>query len=145
MEERPLAMAFVPVQQWGGLWEDREAFERGTIFRDLNLPFYAAEELRLPGKDQEKTEREKLLLDICRISFVLDDLTLYLDTHEDDRGALDLYREKSGEKEKLMKQFAEQYYPLTRDCVSSCGREEAGFCWQIGPLPWEGECGHVAL
>ena len=145
MEEKPLAMASVPVQKWGELYDDGDALMTGTVFRDLNLPFYAAEELSFPGKNQEKTERERLLDRIGQVSFVLDDLTLYLDTHEDDRNAWNLYREKSEEKGGLMRQFAKQFYPLSRGCVTGYERESGEFCWQMGPAPWEGGCGHVVL
>ncbi len=34
-----LAMAYVPVQVWQDLYEPEEGFRRGTIFRELDLPF----------------------------------------------------------------------------------------------------------
>ncbi len=34
-----LAMAYVPVQQWQDLYEPEDALYRGTIFRQLDLPF----------------------------------------------------------------------------------------------------------
>lgn len=34
-----LAMGYVPVQQWQELYEPEEGFPRGTIFRQLDLPF----------------------------------------------------------------------------------------------------------
>ena len=82
---------------------------------------------------------------IRQTGFVLDDLTLYLDTHQDDREAAQLYREKSREKEQLMGCFAEQFYPLTRSCAAECDKTEEGFCWLAGPMPWEGGCDHVVL
>lgn len=35
----PLAMAYVPWQQWGKTYEPAEGWKRGTIFPDLDLPF----------------------------------------------------------------------------------------------------------
>lgn len=35
-----LAMATVPMQRWGEIYEPSEALKRGTIFTDLDLPFY---------------------------------------------------------------------------------------------------------
>ena len=35
-----LAMATVPRQTFGAVYEPQEALKRGTIFRDLDLPFY---------------------------------------------------------------------------------------------------------
>ena len=34
-----LAMAYVPWQRWGNLYQPEEGFRCGTIFRDLDLPF----------------------------------------------------------------------------------------------------------
>ncbi len=34
-----LAMAYVPFQQWGDVYSDDEAFNRGTLFPDLDFPF----------------------------------------------------------------------------------------------------------
>lgn len=35
----PLAMAYVPMQQWNEIYEGEKALERGTIFPELDLPF----------------------------------------------------------------------------------------------------------
>ncbi len=34
-----LAMAYVPAQRWEQLYEPEQGFHRGTIFRQLDLPF----------------------------------------------------------------------------------------------------------
>lgn len=36
----PLAMAYVPMQGWNELFDPASALTRGTIFRELDLPFY---------------------------------------------------------------------------------------------------------
>ena len=38
-ENMPLAMAYVPYQQWGETYGDDEALGRGTLFPELDLPF----------------------------------------------------------------------------------------------------------
>ena len=35
----PAAMAYVPWQEWGSLYDPRQGFCCGTIFEDLNKPF----------------------------------------------------------------------------------------------------------
>ncbi len=40
VQELPIAMAYVPWQQWKDLYDTREAFKRGTLFKQLDLPFY---------------------------------------------------------------------------------------------------------
>ena len=39
----PLAMAYVPFQQWGNIYEPYRALQRGTIFPELDLPFCGRE------------------------------------------------------------------------------------------------------
>lgn len=38
-EETPLAMAYVPMQQWSEVYNEADAFDTGTLFPELNLPF----------------------------------------------------------------------------------------------------------
>ena len=38
-ENTPLGMAYVPFQQWSEVYNDEDAFESGTLFPDLNMPF----------------------------------------------------------------------------------------------------------
>ena len=38
-EQTPLAMAYVPFQQWGKLYDSHEGFHKGTLFPDLDFPF----------------------------------------------------------------------------------------------------------
>lgn len=150
-----LAMVSIPVQRGSKLYDFSEALQEGTIFPELNLPFYLADHASLPkdGKADHpdplsvQDGREQLMRKICEISFVLDDLTLYLDTHCDDRQALKILEESSRLRQDLMKEFANRYYPLTRDCMakSSCESfcehaKESVFAWEKGPMPWEGAC-----
>lgn len=39
LEDMPLAMAYVPWQKFQNLYNEAEAFKRGTIFKDLDLRF----------------------------------------------------------------------------------------------------------
>ena len=71
----------------------------------------------------------------------MDDLTLYLDTHEKDIQAIQLYSQKVKECSELRIQFAQEFYPLTRLCLPfSMNEDDISFCWQDGPMPWEGAC-----
>ncbi|WP_342758099.1 spore coat protein CotJB [Kineothrix sedimenti] len=151
MSENHLAIANVPIQPWGELYSQEEALNVGTIFQDLNMPFFASEAvmgttnpiasgLKSLGVSKEQKEREQLMTKINQVSFFLDDLTLYLDTHEKDAEALKLYHEKAQECAELRKQFAQEFYPLTKLCVPQCGNGETNFCLQDGPMPWEGAC-----
>lgn len=152
MLENHLAIASVPIQEWGEIYDDKEAMQIGTIFKDLDKPFFAAPADENPKMEEpsgiltgkkmtEEKEREELMRKISQTGFVLDDLTLYLDTHEQDTKAKELFHNKLDEHDKLKSEFAEKYYPLTRCLVADakCGQEDR-FSWQKGPMPWEGAC-----
>ena len=38
-DKTPIGMAYVPVQQWGQIYEAGEALCRGTVFPELDYPF----------------------------------------------------------------------------------------------------------
>lgn len=166
-----LAMASVPVQQWGELYEQAQALSIGTIFRDLNKPFFASEENfgniprscpgQRPGDPKEswsescgceggaedvssqKQSRECLMLQIMEISFLLDDIRLYMDTHPQDEIGLQFLKQTAGRRRQLLREFAVRYYPLTMDCMAQLYEENPesnGYCWEKGPMPWEGAC-----
>lgn len=152
MSENNLAITSIPIQKWGGLLNEEDALNIGTIFQDLNKPFFAAEAVmgdKSPiatasgnqAKSKTQAEREELMTKINQIGFYLDDLTLYLDTHDKDTQAIQLYHAKVKEYAELRKQFAQKYYPLSRLCIPYCINDnESTFCWQEGPMPWEGAC-----
>ncbi len=152
MSENNLAITTIPIQKWGMLYNEEDALNIGTIFQDLNKPFFAAEAVmgdKSPiatasgnqAKSKTQAEREELMTKINQIGFYLDDLTLYLDTHDKDTQAIQLYHAKVKEYAELRKQFAQKYYPLSRLCIPYCINDnESTFCWQEGPMPWEGAC-----
>lgn len=41
--QTPLAMAYVPWQQWEDTYSENKALEEGTIFPSLDYPFYGEE------------------------------------------------------------------------------------------------------
>ena len=76
------AMAEVPRQQWGELYDWFTALCKGTIFPDLNLEFWST--VNMPCTPKNCTSKqEALMMEIDQISFAVNDLTLYLDTHPD--------------------------------------------------------------
>lgn len=40
LEGMPLAMAYVPWQRWQNIYDAEKGFCNGTIFQELNLPFF---------------------------------------------------------------------------------------------------------
>jgi len=112
-DKEHLAMASVPVQTWGALYDKDEVLAAGTIFKELDMPFFAAD--HIPAK-KGMTDP---LTEIQKISFILDDLRLYLDTHPDDPDALTLMKRLVKERKSLTVDFAKEHYPLTPDCMAA--------------------------
>ena len=69
LQNAHLAVASVPVQSWGELYDQDAALKTGTVFKDLDLPFFAADQI--PGtlssledslkSPEEKRWRDKML------------------------------------------------------------------------------------
>ena len=141
-----LAITSIPVQTWKEVYDETNAFKEGTIFPELNKPFYVTvQDDKLNQKEKadsmKMAPREKQLLQIQKISFVADDLRLYLDTHPEDKKGLELFKDILKKRKTLLKEFALQFYPLTVDCMADIYEENpdsACYCWVEGPIPWEG-------
>ena len=108
-----LAIASIPCQKWKSVYEPAAALRKGTIFPELNLPFFMADDTEeIPAgqgfdngaeeKSTQQEEREQLLSKIDEAGFVVNDLTLYLDTHEEDEEALRMFEEYSNRKVQLL-------------------------------------------
>ena len=80
-------------------------------------------------------ERKALLNEIGKIDFVLVELNLYLDTHPFDQQALANIRQFQRMKKQPMQEYAQNYGPLTRDCLDDNDRE---WKWALQDWPWEG-------
>lgn len=94
------------------------------------------------------TDRMTLLKEIGETSFMVSDLGLYLDTHPTEKEALECFSEAMKKRKQLLKTFADQFEPLTMDCVCPDTNNQTGtmtkypaqkhYTWADGPLPWEG-------
>ena len=77
--------------------------------------------------------RTSLLLRITEVSFALDDLRLFLDTHPDCAEALAGYETRMEKRADLLSEYGEkyggleQYYPGTGN----------GWKWNSAPMPWK--------
>ena len=94
------------------------------------------------------TDRVQMLKEIGEVSFMVNDLTLYLDTHPTDSNALQTFTDAAKRRKQLMEEYAKEYEPLTMDCVCVERNNQTNsftqypkqnhFTWCDGPLPWEG-------
>ncbi|MCM1088160.1 MAG: spore coat protein CotJB [Muribaculaceae bacterium] len=143
-----LAIASVPMQDWGELYDEKEALFCGTIFTQLNKPFFITEQDGQAAKKEEgctkvQQQREDLLLQIQKVSFVVDDVRLYMDTHPKDMQGLALLKTMLKRRKELLKEYVAEFYPLTMDCMADIYGSNPDlecYCWQNGPAPWEGAC-----
>lgn len=122
MENCCLAIPKVPIQQWGQIYELDKALAEGTIFPELNMPFFIAAEnsnTTLPKSDVPHL----LFTQIC---FALDDILLYLDTHPEDTQAKQFYEACLQKKKELLDECR-----CGCDCLTH-------FEWEKKPLVWEG-------
>lgn len=85
-----------------------------------------------PGK--AKVEQKKLLQYINEVSFALNDLTLFLDTHCHDENALNYFYQLLEKRSEALKDYARWYGPLTLDSSGPSNQWE----WSSQPWPWEG-------
>ena len=83
-------------------------------------------------------EQEKLLHDIGILDFVVIELTLYLDTHPNDRNAMEYFNHYNRMSNQAKKEYSEKFAPLTVAQIdtSGCGDWD----WATLPMPWEGGC-----
>ena len=58
------------------------------------------------------TSKKELLQFIDQVSFAIDDLLLFLDTHPKEKRALEYYSELSTRRNELLKKYAKLYGPL---------------------------------
>ena len=62
-------------------------------------------------------DRASMLQEINETSFMVNDLTLYLDTHPLEEAALLQFQKAMEKRKELLKAYAEEFEPLTMDCV----------------------------
>lgn len=123
--QAPLANPYVPFQQDDPpKYEARKGLVRGTMFPGLDLPFL--------GMVNDKLKADTPLVQLQTLAFAVQDLALYLDTHRDDKNALEVYRTYQGMYEKAKAQYVAQNGPLSH---RMSGQGE--YRWLDDPWPWE--------
>ena len=122
----PLANAFVPFQlENPPRYEARKGLVRGTLFPGLELPFM--------GMVNQKEKNVTPMTELQALNFAIQELALYLDTHRDDREALELYRSYQQMYERCRDEFRKKHGPLNHLQAS----DMECFDWLDDPWPWE--------
>ena len=121
----PLANPFVPFQTDNPpTYEARKAIVRGTLFPGLDLPFM--------GMINQKELTVTPLTELQTLAFAINELGLYLDTHRDDKEALQMYRSYQTIYAEGKEKYEKVYGPLNH--MSSSGEK---YRWLDDPWPWE--------
>lgn len=122
----PLANAYVPFQMEGApKYEARKGLVRGTLFPGLDLPFM--------GMVNQHEKPVTPLTELQALGFAVQELALYLDTHRDDKEALELYRSYQKMYEKCRAEYSKRFGPLNHSMVS----DSDCYDWLDDPWPWE--------
>lgn len=141
-----LAMASIPKQEWCEPYDLCTALAEGTIFPCLNLTFYKAPAGKCNCNSSSHTSdisqqnREELMSSLAAVSFALNDLTLYLDTHPDCPKGTALFYQLLDQRLNLLSEFTGRFYPLTQTSMITGNYDQNHYGWSEGPMPWEGAC-----
>ena len=82
----------------------------------------------------QPSPRCSFLQQINEVSFAVNDMLLYLDTHPDDAQALSYYNQCNELYNSAKKTYEERFEPLS--AFGSQPLED--WDWNDGPMPWEG-------
>lgn len=122
----PLVNPYVPFQMENPQrYEARKGLVRGTLFPGLDLP--------LKGMVNKNERPVTPLSELQALAFAVQELALYLDTHRDDREALELYRSYQQMYEKCQEEYKRKHGPLNHQRAS----ESECYDWLDDPWPWE--------
>ena len=122
----PLANPYVPFQpSKPQSYQPSKGLIRGTIFPGLDLPFM--------GMVNTKEKNKTILQQIQGLSFAMNELGLYLDTHQTDAEALKLYTSYKELYDELIAEFENKTGALTQIESVRDGR----YTWTENPWPWD--------
>ena len=120
----PLAVSFVPMQADSTPQYDKEiALIRGTLFPGLDLPF-----MNVVNTEVLDTPQAELMA----LNFVIEELRLYLDTHQDDTEAFELLKGMIELKKEAHERYARRCGPVAFDDVAMFDT----YRWTENPWPW---------
>lgn len=124
----PLANPYVPYQQNDpATYPAKNGVVRGTLFPGLDLPFM--------GMVNETPLDDTPLHELQALCFATAELSMYLDTHKDDREAFELFRSYARLQKEGVAAYEKQYGPLT----AAAAADGAAYDWLSDPWPWEYE------
>ena len=121
----PLANPYVPFQlENPPKYEPQRAIVRGTLFPGLDLPFMGMiNKTELPATQ---------LTELQTMAFVIQEMALYLDTHRDDKEALEVYQAFQKMYQQGRERYEEHCGPMNHMSLT-----DGEYKWLNDPWPWE--------
>lgn len=122
----PLANPYVPYQNENPpVYDARKGMIRGTMYPGLDLPFL--------GMINKKEKPVTPMTELQALNFAIQELALYLDTHRNDREALELYRAYQQMYRRVREEYQKKCGPMNHLSES----EGESYEWLDDPWPWE--------
>lgn len=122
----PLANPYVPYQQENSqTYQADTGLVRGTMHPGLDLPFMGM----VNRNDLSRTSLHRLQA----LHFAIHDLGLYLDTHQSDMEALELFNQYVEAYELALQQMEDRSGP----CYQMSAGLSGTYRWTEGPWPWD--------
>ncbi len=78
------------------------------------------------------TDKQKAMLLVQQTCFALHEAVLFLDTHPDDKKAMEYFRRTQIKRDAAIADYEQKYGPLTAAATKS-----AGWNWIDNPWPWQ--------
>lgn len=107
----------------------KEGFLCGNMFKNEYVAYKQFKVANLVSNG----DKGDLLMNIYKYDFALNDLSLYLDLHPDDKGVYELFKMYTEKERDYVKEYERKYGPLELNCSDySC------YMWEKGPWPFSG-------
>lgn len=111
-------------------YNQKDALAVGTLFPGLHLPFFKETQKRMQCNNTA-------LCELMALEFAINELGLYLDTHRNDKEALQLYTNYVTLAKEGRQRYEAAYGPLQQTAVTLSG----GYTWLDDPWPWDNKGG----
>ena len=105
-------------------------FYLGNLFTNSYEPYKNYK----PKKINAYSERQKMLLKLHELDFILNDLNLYLDINPNDQVVYEKFKKIALEYDMIKKKYYEKYQVL-----ELCSDTKNKYTWYSNPWPWDGD------
>ena len=111
------------------LYDYEDGFMYGNMFKNEYDPYKNYKVTNLSSN----TSKGNLLLKIYQYDFALNDLSLYLDLHPEDKDVYKVFKRYTEELDNLVKKYEHEYGPMELD-----NSNYNDYLWEEGPWPFIG-------